>query len=488
MIQFLMYFVTILILYAVWTTIRPSGFPPGPCFSPFFGNTFLIKKLNKQLGGQYKAFMKCSQDYKTDILGLKLGNSLYVIVSGSKLIKQVYTKDEFQGRPDNFFIRLRTMGTRRGITMTEGPVWHEQRNFVERIFRQLGFGRIKMENLIKQELANLVSVLGDRQDDISLSQKLSAATLNVLWNIVGGIQIFKKQDKIDELISLLKERDKAFDMSGGLLNQIPCLRFICPNFTNYNLIRSLNTKLYNFFQEVINEHKETLTSETRDFIDAYLHEKQNSRNDYFTDDQLIAVCLDLFIGGALSTAYTLDFAILATINHPHIQRKLHEEIKVHLGQQEMPSLADKSKLPYIEALLLESQRFQHVIPIAGPRRVLKNTKLGNYKIPKNTIILTNLRSIHYDKNHWKDPEIFKPERFLNEKGELKIDNELCTFGLGKRRCPGEAFAKSFLFLTFTTLFHTYKISFPKDKKPSLELPPAGIFLRSPPYTVKLEAR
>lgn len=226
--------------------------------------------------------MKCSQDYKTDILGLKLGNSLYVIVSGSKLIKQVYTKDEFQGRPDNFFIRLRTMGTRRGnvknefncvllyfrvilyasihkyirtyfkifigITMTEGPVWHEQRNFVERIFRQLGFGRIKMENLIKQELANLVSVLGDRQDDISLSQKLSAATLNVLWNIVGGIQIFKKQDKIDELISLLKERDKAFDMSGGLLNQIPCLRFICPNFTNYNLIRSLNTKLYNFFQ------------------------------------------------------------------------------------------------------------------------------------------------------------------------------------------------------------------------------------------------
>lgn len=40
------------------------------------------------------------------------------------------------------------------------------------------------------------------------------------------------------------------------------------------------------------------------------------------------------------------------------------------------------RLPLIEAILLESQRYLHVVPVAGPRRVLTDTKLGGYNIPK----------------------------------------------------------------------------------------------------------
>lgn len=36
----------------------------------------------------------------------------------------------------------------------------------------------------------------------------------------------------------------------------------------------------------------------------------------------------------------------------------------------------------MEAVLLESQRLQHVVPTAGPRRVLKDTTLDGYNIPK----------------------------------------------------------------------------------------------------------
>lgn len=87
---------------------------PGPSRLPIVGNTFLIKKLSQQLGGQYIALLKLSKDFKTDILGLKLGNQQYIVVFGRKLVQQVFTRDEFQGRPDGFFIRLRTMGARRG--------------------------------------------------------------------------------------------------------------------------------------------------------------------------------------------------------------------------------------------------------------------------------------------------------------------------------------------------------------------------------------
>lgn len=37
---------------------------------------------------------------------------------------------------------------------------------------------------------------------------------------------------------------------------------------------------------------------------------------------------------------------------------------------------------YVEAVLLETKRLNHVTPIIGPRRVLKNTNLNGYSLPK----------------------------------------------------------------------------------------------------------
>lgn len=132
--------------------------------------------------------------------------------------------------------------------MTDGKLWHEQRNFAERQLRQLGFGKLVTENLIKEELDNFLTSLGDQQEDISLNKKLSSSFLNVLWTITGGKQFSKDDDKLDALLTLLRERSKAFDMAGGLLNQLPWLRFVAPDYCGYTCIQSLNAKLFELFQ------------------------------------------------------------------------------------------------------------------------------------------------------------------------------------------------------------------------------------------------
>ena len=38
-------------------------------------------------------------------------------------------------------------------------------------------------------------------------------------------------------------------------------------------------------------------------------------------------------------------------------------------------------------------------------------KLGNYVIPKGSIINVPVYPIHHDPNHWPDPEKFIPERY-----------------------------------------------------------------------------
>lgn len=86
----------------------------GPRWLPFVGNSPLLKRLSIRHSGFHKALIQLSDEYKSDILGLKLGSDLFVVVFSKSLIKQVFTDEEFQARPDSYFIRLRTMGSRKG--------------------------------------------------------------------------------------------------------------------------------------------------------------------------------------------------------------------------------------------------------------------------------------------------------------------------------------------------------------------------------------
>jgi len=48
--------------------------------------------------------------------------------------------------------------------------------------------------------------------------------------------------------------------------------------------------------------------------------------EYISDEQLVAVCLDLFIAGSHTTSSTLNFAILAMARWPGIQAKVQSTL------------------------------------------------------------------------------------------------------------------------------------------------------------------
>jgi cytochrome P450 len=50
---------------------------------------------------------------------------------------------------------------------------------------------------------------------------------------------------------------------------------------------------------------------------------------------------------------------------------------------------------------------------------------------QNARIIINLYGLHMDKKYWGDPEVFRPERFLDSQGNVKREEALIPFGIGK---------------------------------------------------------
>lgn len=74
-----------------------------------------LRELSGKLGGQHEALVELSRRYDSPVISLKLGRSNTIVVNGSEGIHTVLGSEEFDGRPWNFFIKLRNMGKKKGI-------------------------------------------------------------------------------------------------------------------------------------------------------------------------------------------------------------------------------------------------------------------------------------------------------------------------------------------------------------------------------------
>lgn len=232
--------------------------------------------------------------------------------------------------------------------------------------------------------------------------------------------------------------------------------------TPVELHRKLNTKIWQDHTAAWDH----IFSTAKVYIDQKLkqHSAGRAKDDFMSDiychshlskKELYAAITELQIGGVETTANSMLWAIFNLSRNPDAQKRLLREIIKVIPANESPCAEHIKSMPYLKACLKESMRLSPSVPFTS-RTLDKDTVLGDYSIPKGTVLMINSHALGSNEEYFEERARFKPERWLRENNTIHPFAH-APFGIGKRMCIGRRLAELQLQLALCWLVRDYEI-------------------------------
>ena len=428
---------------------NPLDTMPGPKPYPFVGNVLQLdfKKLYiqladfaKQYGGIYK---------------IRLFSKPVVVVNDQNAIHRVLIKQsaEFAGRPKTYRTKMVSYNFS-DIALTDpGPEHTGRRQAVHRYIKQYGTEKIK--TISQTATDDLIQRFADQHGDPVDPRDF---LFNCAADVIAILLVGKKltPEKIKEIKELLDRTVEAMGPGMGLLlDRFPFLRFA--GIKVYKDIQEYSAMKY----AMVTEWKKQKPSDGFISFIQSMSEEEKMTSFLATDRSQVVTAWSFIANGVSTTTITLTCLMNVLCHYTDVQEMLRNEVRDVVGPLFDP-VNDQDRMPYLRATILEIGRFASVAPFAAPHKSMKTCKLDEHTIPKDTMVFVNLWALHHDGKLWDEPFTFKPERFLDDDGQLVPADHpnrknAMPFSAGHRVCVGEALAVSRMFLITARILQNFTV-------------------------------
>ncbi|KAI1483691.1 cytochrome P450 [Daldinia eschscholtzii] len=200
--------------------------------------------------------------------------------------------------------------------------------------------------------------------------------------------------------------------------------------------------------------KRRLEAETprQDFL---THIASKVRNGEVSQEEMTAHASTLIVAGGETSATCLAAAVYYLLKTPTALNKLVNEIRSSFSSYESINAKKAMQLPYVRAVIDEALRI-HPPGSLGAQRISPGCNIDGYWVPKGAEVYTSSWSISHDPKYFKEPTMFKPERWLDPTYDT-VKEASQPFLLGYHSCIGQSFAYLEMTLCLCKLLFRYNM-------------------------------
>ncbi|KAF2070076.1 hypothetical protein CYY_008602 [Polysphondylium violaceum] len=429
--------------------------PKGPIALPIIGHLHLLgdkphlslTRLSQQYGGIFKIW---------------IGDHYTIIVTCPDLMKKIFIKhsESFLNRPhpksfgiySNNFI---------GLAFVDKDDWKVTRKLVATAFTKT---KIKTTSDI---LDNQIKLLIDEMNSFEKSNEifypnrsLRKFATNIILKMVFSKEISANENENEGILSKFIEAIQLAVNKLGSGNPEDVISFFS-YFSFYSNIKFKKQvdEIRSFLKDIYDQHVETLNPENpRDLFDQMIICSQGK-----DVDTIIQVGMDFLMAGSDTVSATLEWIMIYMINYPNEQEIAYNELinLVNEKQSKQITLDDRSKTPYLNAIIKEVLRMKTTAPLSVPRQCSEDITIDDYFIPKGTRVIQNIYGLGNSELYvGPDYKEFRPTRFMGKDGASDIDKLVGSqyFGIGPRSCIGESLGVFELFLASSNILLNFQLS------------------------------
>ncbi|KAJ7044580.1 cytochrome P450 [Mycena alexandri] len=469
------------------TSPKGTALPPGPPLRYAFLRKYPERVLHKWANTYGPLF------------SVWMGNQLFVVISDPKIAKDLLvTQGAIFSSRKNYFMKNETILAGRALTGSPyGDKWRQHRRLAMQFLTPKAIE--SFDHVLDYEASILVRSLYNESKQGSLP--LDAASycgryaLNNMLTISFGTRTDSSSSPLVE--RAIEHAMEFMELTGPWSNAIdfiPALQWIPTR------MRSRGRKLHKDHIEVYGDMYLAVKArmDSGEIVPECLARTliETGEKEKLDWEDMCMLTAVFTLGGVHSTSGLLQWFLALIPSYPDIQAKAHEELDRVVGRDQWPHAEDEVRLPYIRAIIKEVQRIHSPSWMGTPHCSSEDYEYNGMFIPKDTVIVLNLFTMHHNEERYPDPYAFNPDRYLGddlscaESAKLgdPMKRDHWAFGGGRRICPGLVVAERELFLAISRILWTFNVHALPTEPISLE-EYEGMSGRTPmPFKVRFEPR
>ncbi|KAK1223032.1 hypothetical protein PQX77_014109 [Marasmius sp. AFHP31] len=502
-----MYSTLFLVTLAVFTAFvlrrrRLGPLPPGPRGLPLLGN---FRDIATSRDVSWIRYWKWSQVYG-DIVHLKVFGHHTVVLNSAKVIEDLLEKrsKNYSDRPDMpMFMDL--MGSTWNFAVFRYSDWWRMHR---RTFHQRFQQRAVPEYYDIQRSAASSFIDNLTRSPENFLSHIQHFTGSIVLKIAYGYTLQTNDDPYIRLVLDMLEGVKAAAIHGSFwVDYLPILKYV-PAWLPGAGFKKKAEEWRQSTREVRDRPWGWVKAAVEDgtanpsFCTLSADRLSVTLGDGSMTEEVIKNCAAMayngssLLSGTDTVASSIVSFILAMVLHPEYQERAQKEIDAVVGTGRLPDFDDREKMPFVNALIAETLRWNPATPTGVDHRALNDDMYEGYFIPAGATIVPNVWVVLHDETlYGPRTQDFDPDRFLKQElgKEIPPSPEIWAFGFGRRICPGRYLAVNNLYLAMSYILASFTIKKPIDDAgveitPEVDYMDGIISLAGPSPTIREDNR